>query len=365
LRSIGLVVVLAALTLALVALLLAGSQRRLPAPFGLARTGLIAYSSNGDIYTADVGTGTSNPVVAGPETDVEPRWSLDGTHFGFVRRTAGEIGPGLIFVARADGSDAVQITPEPLTAIADFAFSPNGSEVLINAETSRVQGILFAAADGSGIRELDTGRRATQGAWHPPDGSEILFMDAGSPAGGFGGIRAVSPDGGEVRTILDAAPGRYRDLAEWSPDGSRIAYMEWTDSDQISSRIHVIAADGTDDRVLPMPPTAVWEIFRGWSNDGTRILALRGYTGTWAGSVAVVRRVDDPGFGLEIDDARIRDGNCCSIWKWAPDDSVILGIPTDDAGAFRDQLVVDPLTGTASTVPWSAASDPTWQRLAD
>ena len=364
-RSIGLAAILAALALALIALLLAGSRPRVPAPFGLARTGLVAYSSDGDIYTVDLDTGVSRPVVTGPDTDLEPRWSLDGTRFVFERRPAGENGPGLLYVARADGSDPVQITPEPLPVIASYAFSPNGEEVLINAEVSRIHTILFAAADGSGVRVLDIGRRVTQGAWRPPGGSEILFMDGGDPAGGFGGIHAVSPEGGQVRTILEPAPDRARDLAAWSPDGSRIAYMEWVDAEGISSRVRVINADGSGDRVLPMPPAAAWEIFRGWSNDGTRILALRGYTGDWAESVAVVRPVDGTGFGIEIDDARIRDGNCCSIWEWAPDDSVILGIPTDASGAHRDQLIVDPLTGTASTVPWSAASDPTWQRLPD
>jgi dipeptidyl aminopeptidase/acylaminoacyl peptidase len=361
-RSIALVMLVAALTLALLAALIGGSRPRLPAPFGPARTGLVAYASDGDIYTADAATGATRPIVTGPETDLDPRWSRDGARLAFMRQAAGA---ALIFVTDPDGSNAIQITPEPLRVISNYAFSPTGAEMLINTELAGVPTVLLAATDGSGVRELDIGRPATQGAWRPPDGREILFMDAGTWQGGFGGIHAVSPLGGPVRTIVEPVSGRFRDLAAWSPDGTRVGYMEWFETEGFTSRIHVVEADGTGDRVLPMPAEAHWEVFRGWSNDGTRILAIRGYTPTWEGSVAVVRPPDDSGFGVEIADARIREGSCCSVWEWAPDDSMILGIPTDQGGVARTQVLVDPLTGTVAEVPWGAISDPAWQRLPD
>jgi tricorn protease-like protein len=225
--------------------------------------------------------------------------------------------------------------------------------------------LLIAMADGSRMRELVSGRPATHPAWRPPDGAEILFMDDGSTSGGYGGLYAVSEDGRTVRIIFEPASGRYRDLAAWSPDGSQIAYMEWTDGVTFTSRIHIIGADGTGDRVLPMPPGAVWENIRSWSNDGTRLLGIRGYTGGWGGSVAVARPVDGSGFGVEFDLRGIEDGNCCSVWEWAPDDASILGTPTDAKGGFLDQLLLDPATGTSTAVPWTTSSHPTWQRLAN
>ena len=51
-RAIGLGLVLLALLVALVAALVVGGRPSLPAPFGLARNGLVAYASGGDIYTA-------------------------------------------------------------------------------------------------------------------------------------------------------------------------------------------------------------------------------------------------------------------------------------------------------------------------
>jgi hypothetical protein len=43
--------------LAIAAVLVAGSRRRVPAPFGPAANGVVAYAKNGVIYTADPVTG--------------------------------------------------------------------------------------------------------------------------------------------------------------------------------------------------------------------------------------------------------------------------------------------------------------------
>ena len=84
-RSIAVAFVIIALLLAAVAVFI-GTQPRLPAPFGLARNGLIAYDAGGDIYTADPETGVATAIVSGPETDVAPRYSPDGTHIVFERK---------------------------------------------------------------------------------------------------------------------------------------------------------------------------------------------------------------------------------------------------------------------------------------
>ena len=65
-RIVGLVALLL-LTLAAGLAFVAGSQRHLPAPFGLADNGLVTYEVNGDIYTADPVTGVAKAVTTGPE----------------------------------------------------------------------------------------------------------------------------------------------------------------------------------------------------------------------------------------------------------------------------------------------------------
>ena len=203
--------------LALILLLLAaslafviGSRHALPAPFGLAQNGLVAYASAGDIYTADPATGNSTAIVRGPETDVNPRWSRDGTHVSFQRMTDGNSGSGVVYVARPDGSGLIRVTPDPLVGITSYDFSPDGKQLLISAQLNGVPSLLIAATDGSEIHQLDVGMAASNAAWRPPNGSEILFTDSdnGDPSGGNGAIHLVSSRGGNVRTIVnDDGPG--------------------------------------------------------------------------------------------------------------------------------------------------------------
>ena len=277
-------------------------------------------------------------------------------------------GPSQVYVARADGSGLTLVTPEPVLLLGTYTtggiayeFSPDGREILLSAVRRGIAVILVANTDGSGMREIDVGRPATQAVWRPPGGAEIMFQDDSN-----GGLYAVDVRTEEIRTIVEPSFGRYRDLAAWSPTGSQIAYMEWGDSNTgaITSRVRVASADGTGDRVLPLPPGAVWEVFRSWSNDGTRLLAIRGYSAAWDASVAVAIPIDGSGFGIEIGERGGLDGNCCSVWEWAPDDTSILGTPANSLGEHLDQVLLDPLTGTSTTVPWTTSSRPSWQRLA-
>ena len=83
-RWVGL---LAVLSIAVIgAVMIAGSRPRLPAPFGLAANGIVAYGSGGDIYTVDPETGSRRAIVTGPTDDHDPRFSLDGTKVAFLRR---------------------------------------------------------------------------------------------------------------------------------------------------------------------------------------------------------------------------------------------------------------------------------------
>ena len=113
-----------------------------------------------------------------------------------------------------------------------------------------------------------------------------------------------------------------------------------------------------------MPSDAVWQATSGWSNDGTRILAIRGYTGGFEGSRAVAQPVDGTATGIEIHYPGSIMSECCAAWAWAPDDSLILGTPTDPTGRPLDQVMLDPVDGTSRTLPWSSVSLPSWQRLA-
>lgn len=338
-----------------------GSQHRVPAPFGPARNGLVAYAKDGDIYTADPATGTQLAVVTGPSTDVHPLWSRDGTRFVFERKLGGESSPGRLFVANADGTGLTTVTPEPIVGIASYAFSPDGKEILL--EGPEPMGDLFIAkVDGSGIRSLVTGRPVSEPSWRPPDGAEILFRSG--TAAEDNGLYALDVDSGAVRTIVEPSAGRQNAHAMWSPDGSHIAYYQWVESGTGMPISHIIAADGSGDRLSPTHPDAVWEAPLAWSNDGSRLISRRGYSLDFADVRGVVVPADGSSLGVETDVPGAINGDCCTSWEWAPDDRSVLGNPADAAGQAMPQVILDPLTGKSRSMPWTTSSRPAWQRLA-
>ena len=332
----------------------------------------------GDIYTADPGTGASTAIVKGPETDVDPRWSRDGTRVAFQRMVDVNADSGVVYVARPDGSDLVRVTPDPLFGITNYDFSPDGTQLLISAAVIGNPSLFIAATDGSGIHQLDVGGiAATNAAWRPPNGSEILFMDSGDDSGGYGAIHLVSSRGGDVRTIVrdERSAGIYRGNPMWSPDGSLIVYGEWCDTDcstgetlaagtGLTAQTYVVKADGSDPRILPSPAGVEWQVPESWSNDGTKVLVIRGYSAGGEQAQPAAVPVDGSATGVEIPYPGGMSPTDTTAWVWAPDDSSILGTPADISGTALDQVLLDPVDGTFRTLAWNSVSAPSWQRLA-
>jgi Tol biopolymer transport system component len=369
-RQLG-VLALVAILIATIVAVYVGSQPRLPDPFGPAVNGRVVFASAGDIYTADPAGGTSTAIVTGSETDLEPKWSRDGTQVVFERKVDGDTGPGRLYVARSDGSDLTLVTPEPVTLTASllgepwspYEFSPDGRSVLLANTVKGYPTISIAASDGSGIRDLDVDIAAYEPSFRPPDGAEILFV--GGSMNQSHGVYAVDVSSGAVRPIVEPPPGYDLAGATWSPDGSRIAYWTWGGPGEgLTAHTHIVAADGTGDRQLPDPPGAVWNAGSEWSNDGTRLFILRGYRPFFEDVRPTIVPADGSSVGVELPYPGSINQECCSSWEWAPDDSAILGTPTDTVGRPMPQVLLDPQTGGVREVPWTSTSDPTWQRLA-
>lgn len=372
-RQLGVLALIAILVAATLAVYIGSQQERLPAPFGPAANGAVAYAGSGDIYAGDPATGDVTAIVSGPELDVEPRWSRDGTRVVFKREIQGDDGlAAQLFVAQADGSGLTLVTPEPVTLTpsvlgepwAQYDFSPDGQSVLIASMIDGTPTISIAASDGSGMRHLDVGTAAYEPSFRPPNGSEILFVGRSD---GNHDIMAVEPATGAVRTIV-TTPADY-DLAgaTWSPDGASISYWMWggpESEEHLTARNHIVSADSTGDRALPLPPGALWDALATWSNDGTRLFIARGYGSSFEDVRAVVIPADGSSTGLELSYDGLNGGECCASVQWAPDDSAILISPTDALGVPKQQVIVDPEGGAARTAPWTSSSDPAWQRVA-
>lgn len=364
-RAIGFTLVLLALLVALVAALVVGGHQDLPKPFGPARNGLVAYASGGDIYTVDPASGRSTAIVKGPQIALDPIWSRDGTHLAFERTAQADSGTGLLYVARADGSDLTLVTPSPLVQINGYEFSPDGKELLITAQSDGIPGIVIAATDGGTVRQLDLGKAVDGAAWRPPDGSEVVFAGR-APGADSAGLYAVDVRTETVRTIVEPSPGVGLDWIRVAPDGSRVAFSSSTaDPARNTYQVHVTGLDPASKRdlALPMPRGATFQDAPAWSNDGTRLAIVRGYaTHNQDMAIAVV-----PADGSSVSGVETKRGltGCCDTkLEWAPDDGSILVTPEDLSGQPQRQLLLDPISGGSRPAPWAATSYPAWQRRA-
>ena len=266
-------------------------------------------------------------------------------------------------MANADGTGPIAVTPDPLSIINSYAFSPDGREILISTGPFGATSLVIARSDGSSVRTADTGGlNALEPAWRPPNGDEILF--SATDVSGYDGLYAVDAASDKVRTILQPSLGRYRGGARWSPDGSQVAFNEWVGSDNQTARIHIVSADGTGVRMQPRDRDATWEAFIAWSNDGRRLVSVRGYEDRFADVRVVVLPADGHDLGVEVDFPGSVQLECCSSWEWAPDDTSILGTPVDASGKALPQVMLDPDSGAHRAVPWTTNSYPAWQRVA-
>jgi hypothetical protein len=362
-RQIGVVAMIAILIVAALAVYMGSQQQRLPPAFGVAANGMIAYADGGDIYTADPVTGQGKAIVTGPETDLRPIWSLDGTRVVFERKADGPSGPGWLFVARGDGRDPIKVTPEPVHGLAEYNFSPDGRSIVAFTRTDRGMPIMVIASDGSGQPRLfDVPATADDGPpQYRPDGSEIMFIGR-DPELTFRDVYGLDPTSGKVRTIVTGSASGDIHSAAWSPDGMRIAYGDYdTTSDVVSARTHVVNADGTGDVTVDIHPDSLADYGTTWSNDGKRLIINRFLPPAPDGRAhSVVVPIDRSSVGVDLEcppSAPLDD--CTADWRWSPDDSVLLGYRAGDG-----TLLADPVTGKIRPAPWKAVDWSAWQRVA-
>jgi Tol biopolymer transport system component len=356
------VALLIALTL-LASIVLAGARRPLPPLFGPAADGLVVHSEGGDIYTFDPVSGQSRAIVTGPEEDIDPIWSQDGTRILFQRRVTADTEQ--VFIARPDGSGLRQLTSEPLQDVWSYDLSPDGRSVAIVGALKGLHGLFIAGSDGSGMRQLDTGIVVSEATFRPT-GSDILFVGAASVDGSYGSLQLIDTDGANRRTLITPQiDSWFEGGPRWSPDGTRIAYARWLPSyvNKKELRVHVMDADGLHDRIVAHQDGAWIEGWPVWSPDGTRLLVRRntGPSMDWTHpSQPIVVPVD--GFGAEVP-IRFESASATSV-AWAPDGATIQATPYDADGKGLQQLLWDPSTGVSRPAPWAATSAPAWQRIA-
>jgi Tol biopolymer transport system component len=344
-----------------------GSQRQLAPPYGLASNGDVAYAYNGDIYIGDpANPDASRAVITGPEEDVVPFFSRDGSRLAWFRVEEADGPAERLFVANADGTDPRVVAggDKMITA----TWSPDSQELAVVVEHALRPGLEIVPADRSPSRTIDLEVEPTEQLdWLPPAGERLYFTGL---IGGTPGIYSIKADGSDFQQV--PLTGDFTGLSMMlSPTGDRLLYTTFPSD---PNRVHIRSVDlgtGVDTEFgLAMPAPAadvgVGPLHAGFprfSPDGSRIVYGRYWDEhdgqinhqVWTASVA-----SDGADAVPVGDVhRSRSGHGPFDYTFSPDGTSLLvqfnEVPVTWLSSSEG--------GATETIPWGAISYvPDWQR---
>jgi WD40-like Beta Propeller Repeat len=345
---IALVALLAIALLA--ALAFVGSQRRLPAPYGPAGNGLVAYDADGSIYISRSDGSQARRIEGGLGYDVSPSFSRDGTRVAFWSLPYRGATETRLFVADAAGSSpAREVTSDVRQRGwlgAAPAWSPDGREiyvpgVMLKPKLTYPTGLVATATDGSAARLV--------GDVHPsspasvsPDGSWLAYRTDDS---GKAVLTVIRPDGTGARPLVEASANSDAfQSVWWSPDGTRLVYHR-------EGRVEVVSLDGS---ITPITRPGETGGYPSWSPDGRQI-AYDAEVGTSHG--IVIANADGTGH------RDLGQGGC--MMQWSPDSTYLFGYTSDCFSAHLTRIPVqDPSAAIVIDLPGRIEGTSAWQRIA-
>jgi dipeptidyl aminopeptidase/acylaminoacyl peptidase len=228
-----------------------------------------ATMNNEEIFTISPAGGEPTQLTDNAAPDLYPSWSPDGRRLVFTRmfcqgsESASAHQTARVFTMRANGEHQRRIT-QGRADEALASFSPGGRRVVLVHNGH----IAIVRTDGTVVRRLTTGQKATEPAFSP-DGRRIVFRKL-SWKGHTGEIWVMRRDGTHKRLLARAhAFAVDIESPDYSPDGSHIVF----------SRCHFEGHSCTTDDVL-MRSDGSHKRFRGggfepaFSPNGRRIAAV-------------------------------------------------------------------------------------------
>src|SRR5207248_1851906 len=178
-----------------------------------------------------------------------PAWSPDGTEIAFGGGDFAGVysGETFVFVASADAPDTRRLLGSGQHNDDYPTWSPDGTKIAFATSYGAIieepGDIYVMSADGGGAVNLTPSGYGVEPAWSP-DGSQLAFASDG-------GIWLMNP-GGSGRTNLTAGLGLAATSPAWSPDGAQIVFVGT--SAYSNSDLYLINRDGTGLRQLTFTP---------------------------------------------------------------------------------------------------------------
>jgi TolB protein len=199
------------------------SNTLIPSPNGRRIAFLRYHAATARVHLWTMGRDGAAPhlVQGGDQSVADPSWSPDGARLAFTNNTPDITSD--IWVVNADGTGAVDLTPDPLPGVwfdRMPAWSPDGRRIAFSSNRSGTTRIWIMNADGSNPTMVVSPDSAAELApvWSP-DGTQLAWLSVG-PRSTFG-ISVTKLDGSGY--VQFPQPGTLVRLTAWLPDG-RLAF---------------------------------------------------------------------------------------------------------------------------------------------